>query len=45
MVPTNVWHTRYPDLTVQQINRNRELRDGLFAELDEAGERTWLRYL
>ncbi|MFL6183188.1 MAG: hypothetical protein ACJ73J_12900, partial [Actinomycetes bacterium] len=45
MVPTNVRHTLYPDLTVQQINRNRDLRNGLFAKLDPAGERKWLRYL
>lgn len=44
-LPTNVWHSPYPRLTVAQIARNRALRVGLFASMDERGERQWLRNL
>ena len=42
-VPTNVWYSAYPDLTVQQIDKNSTIREQLFAPLDEAAERAWLR--
>ena len=42
-VPTNVWYSAYPDLTVQQIDKNSTIREQLFAPLDETAERAWLR--
>lgn len=42
---TNVWYSAYPTLTVQQIDRNSAIREGLFAPLTPAEEAAWLRNL
>jgi hypothetical protein len=41
--PTNVWYSAYPDLTVEQIDRNSTIAEGLFAERALDVERAWLR--
>jgi hypothetical protein len=40
---TNVWYSAYPDLTVQQIDRNSSIAEGLFADQTPDAERAWLR--
>jgi hypothetical protein len=45
MVPSNVWYSAYPDLTVSNIANNREIRNDLFSSLDPPAVRTWLRRL
>jgi len=42
-VPTGVWYSAYPDLTVQQIDLDSTIREQLFARLDDDGLRAWLR--
>ena len=42
-VPTPVWYSAYPDLTVEQINKNSTIREQLFAPLDDKAERAYLR--
>jgi len=39
---TNAWYSAYPDLTVQTIDKNSNVRDSLFASLDDAATRAWL---
>jgi len=39
---TNAWYSAYPDLTVQTIDNNSNLRDALFSPLDDAATRAWL---
>lgn len=39
---SNVWYSAYPDLTVQQIDRNSTIAEGLFAEQTPDAERAWL---
>jgi hypothetical protein len=43
--PSHVWYSAYPDLTVQQIDKNSALRERLFAPLDADAERAWVRSL
>jgi hypothetical protein len=45
MVPTNVWYSAYPDISVSNIDNNRHLRDGLSASLDTSATEAWLRRL
>ena len=42
---SNVWYSAYPELTVQQIDRNSAIREGLFGRATEATESAWLRNL
>jgi len=44
-IRTQVWFCAYPDLSAITIQKNAQLRAGLFAELDPAGERAWLALL
>ena len=39
---TNAWYSAYPDLTVQTIDNNSNVRDALFAPLDDTATREWL---
>ena len=39
---TNVWYSAYPDLTVQTIDTNSRIREGLFMSLDDTATRAWL---
>lgn len=41
--PTTVWYCAYPDLTVQQIDRNSAIREGLVASLREVDQQRWLQ--
>lgn len=42
---TQVWFCAYPDSSAITIQKNAQLRAGLFAELDPAAERAWLALL
>jgi hypothetical protein len=39
---TNAWYSAYPDLTVQTIDNNSGVREGLFSSLDDTATREWL---
>jgi hypothetical protein len=39
---TNAWYSAYPDLTVQTIDNNSNIRDDLFSPLHHAAIRAWL---
>jgi hypothetical protein len=41
--PSLVWYSAYPDLSMQNIQSNAAIREGLFAKLTPAAEQTWLR--
>jgi hypothetical protein len=41
-VPSLVWYSAYPDLSVQNIQANAAIREGLFAPMDAAAEQAWL---
>ena len=46
MAETLVWYAAYPDLTIQNVNRNSDIRDALAGGIrDEAREQEWLRLL
>ena len=38
-----VWYNAYPDLSIQNIRTNAAIREGLFAPMDDAAERAWLK--
>ena len=40
--PSWVWYSAYPDLSIQNINANAAIREGLFKPMDAAGEQAWL---
>lgn len=42
-VPTQVWYSAYPHLSVVNVNNNTELRRGLFAALVGEQRQKWLR--
>ena len=44
-VRSRVWYSAYPHLTVENIGNNIEIRDNLFADLDDQDTETWLRRL
>ncbi len=45
-VPTQVWYKAYPGLTLSDLERHRQIREGAEAgEVDEATARAWLRLL
>ena len=44
-VRSRVWYSAYPDLTVDNIGNNIDIRDNLFADLDDQDTETWLRRL
>lgn len=44
-IRTQVWFCSYPDISAITIQKNAQLRAGLFAELDPAAERDWLALL
>jgi hypothetical protein len=41
--PSIVWYNAYPDLSIQNIRTNAAIREGLFAPMDDAAERAWLK--
>lgn len=41
--PTLVWYSAYPNLTVQNIDKDSLIREDLFSTLDENATKTWLR--
>ncbi len=44
-VPTQVWYSAYPSLSVVNVNNNTEIATGLFAPLTGAEQQVWLRRL
>jgi hypothetical protein len=42
-IPTLVWYSAYPDLTVKNINKDSVIREELFTTPDDAAARNWLR--
>lgn len=44
-VPTQVWYSAYPDISIANVKRNFQLRNGLFAELSDAELTDWARLL
>jgi hypothetical protein len=45
MVPTLLWYSAYPGLTVANISNNRAIREGLRRPQDAGGYESWLRRL
>jgi hypothetical protein len=41
--PSLVWYSAYPDLSVQNIQTNAAIREGLFATMTPDAEQLWLR--
>jgi hypothetical protein len=41
-LPSLVWYSAYPDLSVQNIQTNAAIREGLFEPMDAAHEQAWL---
>jgi hypothetical protein len=41
-VPSLIWYSAYPDLSVQNIQTNAAIREGLFVTMDAAAEQAWL---
>lgn len=44
-VRSRVWYSAYPNLTVENIGNNMEIREKLFADLDDEECEAWLRRL
>jgi len=44
-VPSHIWYSAYPGLTLENIKNNAAIRAGLFAPLDAASAQAWLRRL
>jgi hypothetical protein len=44
-LPTQVWYAAYPNLSVQNVIANAQLREGLHAKLVDQELRDWLRLL
>ena len=44
-IPTQVWYSAYPDLSVRNVNMNTKIRAGLFGEMSQAEAEGWLRLL
>jgi cytochrome P450/glutathione S-transferase len=42
-VPSLVWYSAYPDLTVENIHTNAAIREGLLGEMTETQSQIWLR--
>ena len=42
-VPSLVWYSAYSDLSVQNIQTNAAIREGLFAPMNAAAEQEWLK--
>jgi hypothetical protein len=42
-VPSSVWYAAYPRLSVQNIQNNTAIREGLTGQLGPAARRAWLR--
>ena len=41
--PSLVWYSAYPDLSIQNIQTNAAIREGLFVSMDDAAVRKWLK--
>lgn len=42
-VPSQVWYSAYPDLTVQNIDSDSAIRENVLPELSEAETKNWLK--
>ncbi|HWH34880.1 MAG TPA: hypothetical protein VNT56_06110 [Acidimicrobiales bacterium] len=45
MVPTTVWYSAYPEISIANIANNRAIRDGLAPARGDAGAGAWLEQL
>jgi hypothetical protein len=44
-VPTQVWHSAYPDLTALNVDNNARIRAGLYGAMSEEEAQAWLRLI
>jgi hypothetical protein len=44
-IPTAFWYSPYPDISIDNIKLNRQIREGLFADYSEQQARDWLHLL
>ena len=42
-VPSQVWYSAHPDLTVQNIDRDSAIREDMWTDLSEADTKQWLK--
>jgi len=42
-VPSLVWYSAYPDLTVQNIDKDSKIREGVLTDLSETDSKQWLK--
>ncbi len=42
-VPSLVWYSAYPDLSVQNIQTNAAIREGLIGPMNDRQARAWLK--
>jgi hypothetical protein len=42
---SNVWYSAYRDLTVQNIDNDSSIREGLFSSLNRPSPKAWLNRL
>lgn len=42
-VPSQVWYSAHPDLTVQNIDRDSAMREDMWTDLSEADTKQWLK--
>ena len=42
---TDLWYAHEPNLTADIINKNREIRNGLFKQMTEEKAKKWLKLL
>jgi hypothetical protein len=43
-IPSLVWYSAYPDLTVQNIDKDSAIRAGVWTDLSETDTKTWLKH-
>lgn len=43
-IPSLVWYSAYPDLTVQNIDKDSAIREGVWTDLSETDTKTWLKH-
>jgi hypothetical protein len=43
-IPSLVWYSAYPDLTVQNIDKDSAIREDVWTDLSETDTKTWLKH-
>ncbi|WP_426668944.1 hypothetical protein ACPPVU_22300 [Mucilaginibacter sp. McL0603] len=43
-IPSLVWYSAYPDLTVQNIDKDSAIREDMWTDLSETDTKTWLKH-